>query len=82
MASMSAACEPLLEQMVQGILDNSYLLYEMAENYRNIQVDDIVCLRDEPTSPTKWPLAYVIAVYPGLDRMVRVVKLRNFQRHL
>ena len=38
---------------------------------------DIVCLRDEPTSPTKWPIARVIEIHPGKDVKVRVVTLRT-----
>ena len=44
---------------------------------QNLQVNDIVCLRDEPTIPTKWPLARVTDVYPGQDGKVRVVTVRT-----
>ena len=44
---------------------------------RNLQVGDVVCLRDEPTSPTKWPLARVIEIHPGQDGRVRVVTVRT-----
>ena len=42
----------------------------------NIKVGDIVCVRNEPTAPTKWPLARIIQVHPGHDGKVRVVTLR------
>ena len=32
---------------------------------RNIQVNDLVCVREDSLVPTKWPLARVIAVHPG-----------------
>ena len=40
---------------------------------RNVQVDDVVCLRDGHMIPTKWLLTYVTAVHPGADGKVRVV---------
>ena len=43
----------------------------------NIQVNDIVCLRDEPMIPTKWPLAGITEIYPGQDEKVRVVTVRT-----
>ena len=70
MASLSAVCKPFLEQMVQGILTTLNHFTEWQTPMESIQVDDIVCLWDEPTSPTKWPLARVMDVYPGLDGKV------------
>ena len=43
----------------------------------NVSVGDIVCLRQETTVPTKWPLARVTKVYPGVDGKVRVVSVRT-----
>ena len=43
----------------------------------NIKEGDIVCVRNEPTAPTKWPLARIIEVHPGRDGKVRVVTLRT-----
>ena len=43
----------------------------------DLQVGDIVCLRDEPTAPTKWPIARVVEVHPGKDKRVRVVTVRT-----
>ena len=40
---------------------------------RDLQIGDIVCLRDEPLAPTKWPLARVVKTHPGNDGKVRVV---------
>ena len=44
---------------------------------RDIQVDDIVILKDDCLFPTKWPLARVIATHPGKDKHVRVVTIRT-----
>ena len=44
---------------------------------QNVQVGDIACLRDEPTIPTKWPLARIAKVHPGQDGKIRVVTLHT-----
>ena len=44
---------------------------------RNLRVGDIVCLRDEPLAPTRWPLARVIEIHPGRDGRTRVVTVRT-----
>ena len=44
---------------------------------RNLQVNDVVCLSDEPASPTKWPLARVTEVHPGPDVKFCVVTVRT-----
>ena len=45
---------------------------------RNIQVNDIVLLKDDEFVPTtKWPLARVIEVHPGSNSRVRVVTLKT-----
>lgn len=46
---------------------------------RNFQVGDLVCLQEDGMSPTKWPLARVMAVHPGRDGLVRVLTLRTPQ---
>ena len=60
-------------KMVQRIPRNHESPIQMANPTRDMQVGDIVCLRDEPTAPTKWPLARVIEVHPEHDGIVRVV---------
>ena len=40
---------------------------------------DVVCLRDEPTAPTKWPLAHMIEIHPGQDGNLRVVTVRTLR---
>ena len=44
---------------------------------RDLQTGDIVCLRDEPLAPTKWPLARVAKTHPGNDGKVRVVTVET-----
>ncbi len=44
---------------------------------RNVSVGDVVILREDNMTPTKWPLARVIEVYPGQDGLVRVVKVKT-----
>ena len=43
----------------------------------NIKVGDIVCLREEPMAPTKWPLARITEIHPGHDGRVRVVTVKT-----
>ena len=44
---------------------------------RNIEVGDVVLMREDNTGPTQWPLAHVTSVYRGQDGFVRVVKLKT-----
>ena len=44
---------------------------------RDYQVGDIVCLRQKPMAPTRWPLARIMKVYLGQDGGVRVVTVRT-----
>ena len=44
---------------------------------KDLQVGDIVCLRDEPLAPTRWPLARVVEVHSGPDGKVRVVMVET-----
>ena len=44
---------------------------------RDYQVGDIVCLREEPTATTRWPLAKVKKVHPGQDGKVGVVTVKT-----
>ena len=46
---------------------------------RNVAVGDVVILKETGTIPTKWPIARVIAVHPGLDKLVRVVTVKKPQ---
>ena len=44
---------------------------------RNLQVGDLVCVREDTLVPTKWPLARVVSGHPGEDGFVRVATLRT-----
>ena len=44
---------------------------------RNIEIGDVVLMREDNTGPTQWPLARVTSVYQGQDGLVRVVKLKT-----
>ena len=44
---------------------------------RNIQVNDLVCIREDTLIPTKWPLARVVEVHQGKDGFVRVATVRT-----
>ena len=44
---------------------------------RNIEIGDIVLMREDNTGPTQWLLARVTSVYQGQDGLVRVVKLKT-----
>ena len=46
---------------------------------RNVAVGDVVILQETGTIPTKWPLARVIAVHPGSDKLVRVITVKTSQ---
>ena len=46
---------------------------------RNLQVGDLVCLREDGLIPTRWPLARVKSVHPGKDGLVRVVTIQTPQ---
>ena len=44
---------------------------------KNLQVGDVVVLREDNVIPTKWPLARVVAVHAGHDGLVRVVTVKT-----
>ena len=44
---------------------------------RNLSVGDLVVLREDNTTPTKWPLARVARIHPGKDGTVRVLTLKT-----
>ncbi len=46
---------------------------------RNLSVGDIVLVKDDRLSPCKWPLAKIVKVQPGPDKLVRVVTLKTKQ---
>ena len=44
---------------------------------RNLQVGDIVVLREDEMFPTCWPLAKIVETHKGKDGLVRIVKLKT-----
>ena len=44
---------------------------------RNLQVGDVVVIREDVLMPTKWPLARVTQVHCGRDGLVRVVTVKT-----
>ncbi|CAB4015623.1 uncharacterized protein LOC110248986 [Paramuricea clavata] len=44
---------------------------------RNLQLDDIVLVKDNRTPTCQWPLARVTKVHPGPDKLVRVVTVQT-----
>ncbi len=50
--------------------------WKKAQANTDISVGDIVFLKDDTLARGRWPLAKIIAVYPGQDGVVRVVDLR------
>ena len=59
-----------------GQLQNRSKWCHTTQNLK-VHVGDIICVRGEHTSPTRWPLAQVIKVTPGKNGLVRVVTIRN-----
>ena len=44
---------------------------------RNFQVGDLVLLKEDGIVPSKWPLGRIVSVYPGDDKLVRVVTVKT-----
>ena len=74
-------CQLLVRQFWQRWSDEYFTILRKFTKWnrpdRNMQIGDLVCLRDEGLFPTKWPLARVIAVHPGKDGLVRVITVKT-----
>ena len=46
---------------------------------QNIEVGDILILKEDNTIPSQWPLARVVDTHPGADNLVRVVTVKTSQ---
>ncbi len=44
---------------------------------RNVKVGDVVLLKKDELVPAKWPLGRVVAVYPGANRVICVVRVQT-----
>ena len=53
------------------------MFFKWHKEASNLKVGDIVCVREEPMAPTRWPLARVIEVHPGQDGKVCVVTIKT-----
>lgn len=53
---------------------------------KNVEINDLVLLKEDNLPPTKWKLARIIDVHPGSDGLVRVVTLKTsdgvYQRNI
>ena len=45
--------------------------------HKNLEVGDIVVLREDNTIPTQWPIARIVETHQGQDGLVRAVKVRT-----
>lgn len=43
----------------------------------NLQVNDIVIIKDDRLKPSEWLVGRIIAVHPGTDKCVRVASVRT-----
>ena len=45
--------------------------------HQNFAAGDLVIVRNKNTPKLHWPLARIVAVYPGDNRIIRTVKIRT-----
>lgn len=57
-----------------GLMQNRYK-WNRAE--RNVQVGDLVLLKEDNVPPGVWPVARILEVYHGADNLVRSAKIRT-----
>lgn len=75
----------LAQQDVQNFWDrwkNEYVLNLIHRTkwkglQRNVEVGDVVIVKEDNTPPSRWWMARVVEVYPGSDGLVRTVKIRH-----
>ena len=76
-------CQALVQHLWQcwstEYLDNLQKLSRWHFPSRNLRVGYIVCLREDPMAPTKWPLAHITEVHPGQDGKVRVITVKTMK---
>ncbi|XP_049315834.1 uncharacterized protein LOC125779239 [Bactrocera dorsalis] len=53
--------------------------YKWKYPHRNVEVNDLVVIRNDNTSPNEWKLGRIQKVFPGLDHKTRVVEIRTAQ---
>ena len=67
MASMPNVSTAFLVTLVIRISWHSPEVLQVTHPSHNLQGNDAVCLLDEPSAPTKWPLASITEIHPGHD---------------
>ena len=74
-------CQKLMSHIWSRWSDQYLTIMNCLSKWQNptkeLEIGDIVCLRNEPTAPIKWPIARVLEVHPGQDKRVRVVTVRT-----
>lgn len=45
------------------------------EREQNLKIGDLVLIKDEINPPLRWPLAKITQIFPGKDKLVRVVEV-------
>lgn len=74
-------CQALIRHLWQhwsaDYLDSFKSTYRWHDRLTNLQIGDIVILREDNVIPAKWPLARVIETHAGSDGLVRVVTVRT-----
>ncbi|XP_045541882.1 uncharacterized protein LOC123723347 [Papilio machaon] len=51
--------------------------YKWRSQGPNVKPGDIVLIKDESISPSKWPLAKVVESHPGSDKLTRVITVQR-----
>ncbi|XP_055714991.1 uncharacterized protein LOC129809200 [Phlebotomus papatasi] len=74
-------CQKLLQQFAsrwrKEYLHTLQPKKKWCSHKKNLQVGDLVLLREETSSPSHWPIGIVEATHPGTDQQCRVVTVRT-----
>ncbi|XP_014260910.1 uncharacterized protein LOC106673339 [Cimex lectularius] len=65
------------KRWTQEYLSNLQVRTKMLKGNCNLQIGQLVLLKDERTPPLKWPLARICETHPGADDLIRVVTLKS-----
>ena len=61
----------------QEYLQQMQKLHKWRQPTNNLQVGDIVVIRDDAAIHNQWPMAHILEVSPGKDGLVRVATLKT-----
>lgn len=75
----------LVQQMYQHLWERWHSEYIMTLRQRvkwtkeshNLNINDLVILKEDNQPPSRWQLARVVEVHPGKDGLVRIVKVKT-----